>query len=156
MYKKILVPLDGSELAECVLPHVESFKNRFPESHFVFVHVLIPIAAYLNQESYSGSVDKLKIMESARITDAQDYLTRVIDRLSADAAKFDTDVLVGRAADKLAGYAEKNEVDLIIIATHGRSGVSRWVRGSVAEKILHSSNVPVLMVRASGEVKNLN
>ena len=60
MYKKILVPLDGSELAECVLPHVQSFENRFPDSHFIFARVVVPIAEYLNQESYSGSVDKLR------------------------------------------------------------------------------------------------
>jgi len=59
-------------------------------------------------------------------------------------------VLSGRAAETLAEYATRNEVDLIVIATHGRSGVSRWVMGSVADRLLRSVNAPVLMVRAPG------
>ena len=150
MYKKILIPLDGSELAECVLPHVELFKNRFPESHFVFVRVVVPIATYLHQEAHTGNLDNLKAMESDSISDAQDYLTHVIDRFKPNTTRFDSEVIIGSVADILADYVEKNDVDLIIIATHGRSGVSRWVRGSVADRILHASHVPVLMVRAPG------
>ena len=57
---------------------------------------------------------------------------------------------MGSVADKLIDYAEANEVDMILMATHGRSGVSRWVRGSIADRILRASRVPVLMVRAPG------
>ena len=145
-----MVPLDRSELAECVLPHVESFMKRFPESKFVYVRVVVPIGGYIHEEAPVGNEKNMEEIESARISYAQDYLTHVIDRFSPDTTKFDAEVLVGRAADKLAEYAEKNDVDFIIMATHGRSGVSRWVRGSVADKILHSSHVPVLMVRAPG------
>ena len=59
------------------------------------------------------------------------------------------EVLIGRVAERLAEYIESQEMDLIIIATHGRSGISRWVRGSIAERVLSSSHVPVLMVRAA-------
>ena len=58
--------------------------------------------------------------------------------------------ITGRVAEKLVDYCVENNVDLIIIATQGRSGVTRWGRGSVADKILHSSTIPVLMVRAPG------
>ena len=61
-----------------------------------------------------------------------------------------SEVLVGSVAESLSDFTEKNGFDLILIATHGRSGISRWVRGSVADKILQSSNIPVLMVRAPG------
>jgi len=61
-----------------------------------------------------------------------------------------TGVLKGNPAESLADYASKNKVDLIVIATHGRSGVSRWVWGSVADRLLRSACVPVLMVRAPG------
>ena len=54
----------------------------------------------------------------------------------------------GRVAESLVDYAEKNDIDMIVIASHGRSGVSRWVMGSVAEKMVRSSCVPVLMVKA--------
>jgi nucleotide-binding universal stress UspA family protein len=65
-------------------------------------------------------------------------------------AKLQTEVMMGKPADSLAEYAEKNGVDLIVIATHGRSGVSRWVFGSVADRVMRSACVPVLMVRAPG------
>jgi len=71
-----------------------------------------------------------------------------VDRLKDEGTELHSEVLVGRVADSLADYTEKNDIDLILIATHGRSGVTRWVRGSIADKILHSSNAPVLMVRA--------
>ncbi|MDX1708511.1 MAG: universal stress protein, partial [Desulfobacterales bacterium] len=60
------------------------------------------------------------------------------------------EVLEGKVADTLAHWAEKSEVDLIVIASHGRSGVSRWIMGSVAERLLRSACVPVLMIRAPG------
>jgi nucleotide-binding universal stress UspA family protein len=60
------------------------------------------------------------------------------------------EVLTGRVADSLSDFIEANDFDLILMATHGRSGVKRWVMGSIADKILRFSNVPVLMVRAPG------
>jgi nucleotide-binding universal stress UspA family protein len=59
-------------------------------------------------------------------------------------------VLSGREAESLVDFVEANGIEMIIIATHGRSGVSRWVRGSIADRILRASRVPVLMVRAPG------
>jgi len=59
---------------------------------------------------------------------------------------------LGSVADSLVDFAEAGGIDLIVIATHGRSGVSRWVRGSVADRVLRASRVPVLMVRAPGEL----
>jgi nucleotide-binding universal stress UspA family protein len=60
------------------------------------------------------------------------------------------EVLEGKVADTLAQWAEKNGVGLIIIASHGRSGVTRWIMGSVADRVMRSACVPVLMVRAPG------
>jgi nucleotide-binding universal stress UspA family protein len=64
--------------------------------------------------------------------------------------KFQTKVLAGKAADSLIDYSEANDIDLILMATHGRSGVGRWIRGSMADRILRASRAPVLMVRAPG------
>jgi nucleotide-binding universal stress UspA family protein len=149
MYEKILVPLDGSELAECVLPHVEGFIKGCHVSNIVFVRVVGPPAT-----SHYGEVPiSPEIYEetlSARKTVARGYLDQIKNRFKYEGAELHTEVLVGRVADSLADYTEKNDIDLILIATHGRSGVTRWVRGSVADKILRSANVPVLMVRAPG------
>ncbi len=151
MYKRIMVPLDGSELAECVLPHVETFISQCQIQTVVFVRVLESMTPAIAGE-YAINIDVLEERDSARKAAAQDYLEQTIGRLNPGATKFETEVLVGRAADRLADYAEIGEVDLILIATHGRSGVSRWVRGSVADRILRAASVPVLMVRAPGSV----
>jgi len=149
MYEKIMVPLDGSELAECVLPHVETFIKRYRVSEVVFARVIDPIPLYFYNESYINR-EELEVSELDRKGSAQDYLNQVMDRLEHDGTKLHSEVLVGRVAESLADYAHKNGMDLILIATHGRSGISRWVIGSVADKILRSINIPVLMVRAPG------
>ena len=145
MYEKIMVPLDGSELAECVLPHVEGFIKGCHVSNVVFVRVVGPPAAFHYGE-VSVSPEIYEETESARKFAAKDYLDQIKNRLKYEGTELHSEVLVGRVADSLADYTEKNDIDLILIATHGRSGVTRWVRGSVADKILRSSNVPVLMV----------
>ncbi len=149
MYKKIMVPLDGSELAECVLPHVETFIKKYHAIDVVFVRVVEPIHLYFHGESYFNR-EELEETESDRKALAQDYLNQVMNRLADDGTKLHSKVLIGRAAESLADYVKKNNIDLIIMATHGRSGISRWVIGSIADKVLRSSNIPVLMVRAPG------
>lgn len=148
MYEKIMVPLDGSELAECVLPHVEGFIKGCHVSNVVFVRVVEPITAPVGNV-YIGR-EESRERESTRKSAVKDYLNQIVDRLKHEGTELHSEVLVGRVADSLADYTEKNDIDLILIATHGRSGVTRWVRGSIADKILRYSNVPVLMVRAPG------
>ena len=149
MYKKIMVPLDGSELAECVLPHVETFVKGFNLRDVILVRVVEP-----EMPSYHGEVpddpQTIAQREADRQSSAKDYLNKVATRIKHEGTTVRAEVLVGRVTESLAEYAEKNDIELILIATHGRSGVTRWVRGSVADKILRSANVPVLMVRAPG------
>ncbi len=149
MYKKILVPLDGSELAECVLPHVEAFIEGCHANHFVFVRVVEPAATFYSGD-YPISPEVMKERETAEEKIARDYLDQVVRRLEHENIELLSEVLVGNVADSLADYSEINEFDLILIATHGRTGVSRWVRGSIADKVLRSSHIPVLIVRAPG------
>jgi len=148
MYKKIMVPLDGSELAECVLPHVDAFIKGFNISNVILVRVVEPEISY--QGEYPIDPEKVAERESARKSAAKDYLNQVENRLKHEGTVLQAEVIVGRVTECLIDYTKENDVDLILIATHGRSGVSRWVRGSVADKILRSSNIPVLMVRAPG------
>jgi nucleotide-binding universal stress UspA family protein len=156
MYKKIMVPLDGSELAECVLPHVQAFISGCQVGVIVLVRVVEPAAtsykgAYVTSaEDLAKIDDNTKKIEEERKNNAAEYLKGVVSRLKLDGVKCQTEVLSGKVADSLADYVEANAVDLILIATHGRSGVSRWVRGSIADRILRASRVPVLMVRAPG------
>ena len=156
MYTKIMVPLDGSELAECVLPHVETFIAGCQVSTIVFVRVI-----ELGQITFGGSYAateadimtieaNAKRIEEERKSSTEEYLKEVVSRFKQDGVKFQTEVIAGKVADTLVDYTEANNIDLILIATHGRSGVSRWVRGSIADRILRASRVPVLMVRAPG------
>jgi nucleotide-binding universal stress UspA family protein len=151
MYQKVMVPLDGSELAECVLPHVESIVKGCQAQSVTFVRAVVPISL-----SLSGDVDvqptekDRKRIEAEDFAVAEDYLKKVVGRLKYDGIKLQYKVIKGKAAESLADFAEKNKMDLIIIATHGRSGISRWAWGSVADRILRSACVPVLMVRAPG------
>lgn len=146
MYQKIMVPLDGSKLAECVLPHVEAIAKGCGVSNVIFVRVVEPVLKPTGDDYFPLEEDR-KLFKFDRKAAAKDYLKQVVSRLKYDGVKIQAEVIVGKAAESLIDYAEKNGVDLIAIATHGRSGVSRWVWGSVADRILHSTCAPVLVVQ---------
>ena len=157
MYKKIMVPLDGSKLAECVLPHVDAFITGCQVETIIFVRVIettptrfTSLSGNTSQETFDKIQENAKKIEAERKSSAAGYLQEVAQRLKHSKVDLKTEVLVGRVADNLADYSETNAIDLILIATHGRSGISRWVRGSVADRVLRSARVPVLMVRADG------
>ena len=126
MYKKILVPLDGSELAECVSPHVESFTKGCGIQNVVFLRVVElfhMISSYYGPGS--GAEDINRINEDNKAA-AENYLSRLVERTKYNDVTIQSEIIIGKAADVIADYAAKNSVDLIAIATHGRSGVSRW------------------------------
>ena len=148
MYKKIFVPLDGSELAECVLPHVEAFIGGFHPKDVILVRVVEPEKPY--QGEYAIAAEMIEKRESEMKAVATNYLDKIVNRLKHEGVALHPEVIVGGVTEMLTDYAMNNDVDLIIIATHGYSGITRWVRGSVADKILRSANVPVLMVWAPG------
>ena len=156
MYKKIMVPLDGSELAECVLPHVKSFIAGCQVGTIILTRVIeaAPLSyrsAYVNSELDLTKIEeRTKKIEEERKSSAEEYLEEMANRIGQEGLVLQTEVIVGKVADSLVDFAETNDIDLILIATHGRSGVSRWVRGSIADRILRASSVPVLMVRAPG------
>jgi nucleotide-binding universal stress UspA family protein len=152
MYKKILVPLDGSALAECVLPHVEAIGKgcSVKEVHLLRVirEVEPPPAAKIR-----FTEKEIRQFEADRESMARDYLTQVVERLKFDWTEVNAQVLRGRhIALRIVEYARENAVDLIIIATHGRSGIGRWVWGSNADRILRTSATPILMIRGAGVI----
>jgi nucleotide-binding universal stress UspA family protein len=159
VYKKVLVPLDGSELAECVLPHVESIAQGCGVQNIVLLSVVEPVhmprvgeAAILSRKGTRRVDEDIRRINSENRAAAEDYLDGVLTRIKHNGVTVRSEILTGNAAESIAEYAAKNEVDLIMIATHGRSGVSRWAWGSVADRVLRSACVPVLMVRAPGRV----
>lgn len=157
MYKKIMVPLDGSELAECVLPHVDGFVTGCQVETVIFVRVVEPthysaVSLTSSPQFHKTMQENAKLIEEEEKSSAARYLKKVISRVKQGGIKYKADVLVGKVADRLVDYADANEIDLVLIATHGRSGISRWVRGSIADRVLRSSRAPVLMIRAGGKM----
>jgi nucleotide-binding universal stress UspA family protein len=92
----------------------------------------------------------LKEIEEGNKKAAREYLDQLVGRVKLDGVEVQKQLITGRAADSIAEYATGNDIDLIAIATHGRSGVSRWAWGSVADRVLRSVCAPILMVRAPG------
>jgi nucleotide-binding universal stress UspA family protein len=153
MYQKILVPLDGSALAECVLPHVEVLARGCQAKSVVFLRVVESF--HQPTGDYVMDPDQVKKIEYEHMRAAEAYLKKISAKASLAGATVKTEALFGTPAETLAEYASKNQVDLIVIATHGRSGVSKWVWGSVADRILRSACTPVFMVRAPGCVAGI-
>jgi nucleotide-binding universal stress UspA family protein len=120
----------------------------------VFARVREPFRGFSGAD-YVLSEREMARIESEQIASAEKYLKEVVNQVRLGGLKSHGELLKGPVAESLAEYAAKNSVDLIIIATHGRSGVSRWVWGSVADRILRSSCAPVLMVRAPGCVPGI-
>jgi len=153
MYKKIMVPLDGSKLAECVFPHLETVIKGCESPEVIVVQAVEPLSVpYGREVSQLTSLEQVKAFETHQKTEAEKYLKEVVARLRKTGVNARAEVIYGKADEALSDYATKNDVDLVIIATHGRSGISRWVWGSVADRLVRSVRVPVLMVRVPGSV----
>jgi nucleotide-binding universal stress UspA family protein len=155
MYKHIMVPLDGSELAECVFSHIETItKSCQPAPKITLIRVVTPLKLYGGFD-FGGvpeyiSPEQIQRLEDDSKKSAQDYLAKQVSRLKAMGIQAEAVVTFGMASQSLTQYAEKNGIDLIIIATHGRSGITEWFWGSVAERVLKTSKIPILMVRPNG------
>lgn len=152
MYKKILVPLDGSKLAECALPHVEELARGCGTEEVILVSVTERVPGYRAYDDPSRPSGQRLIPEAAgkKEKPAERYLGRIAKAMKAKGIKVDTEVLLGDPAEEIVSYAKDPGCDIIIMASHGRSGPSRWAYGSVADKVFRASCVPVLMVRAPG------
>ena len=145
MYKKILVPLDGSKLAECSLSHV---KNLVKDGAVGEVTLLNVVAVNLQgRGEYHGLVNINTVRENL-FMESRKYLADVESQFASEGIHVKTESLEGnRPADVISDYAQKNGVELIVLATHGYTGLKKLMFGSVALKVLHDSHVPVLLIR---------
>ena len=152
MYKKILVPLDGSKLAECALPHVEELAKGCNTEEVILVSVTERVKGYRALEDPSQRLGQRLIPEAVgkKEKQAQRYLDRIAKTMAAKGINVSTEVLLWEPAEAIVGYTKQYGCDLIVMASHGRSGPSRWAHGSVAYKVLTASCIPVLIVRAPG------
>jgi nucleotide-binding universal stress UspA family protein len=143
MYKRILVPLDGSELAERIMPHVEAIAKA-TGAETLLLRTTDPRHASIAAEA---PTEARKWLEADQAQAAK-YLEGVAKRLQDAGITTKLEVLVGEPAVEILMAAEKENVDLIAMMSHGATGFNHFDRGSVAEKILKGSTRPVLMVRA--------
>jgi nucleotide-binding universal stress UspA family protein len=144
-YKHILVPLDGSELAELALADAFGIA-KLNQAQVTLLQVIPPIEHVFNADTaYPIYIDQ---QWEYQVTLALQYLQDVCTRVECKKVTVSTRVEQGPAADTIIDYAHQHPIDLIVMATHGRSGLRRWVYGSVADKVLRGADLPVLLVRA--------
>ncbi|MGM0447087.1 MAG: universal stress protein [Methanobacteriota archaeon] len=173
MYQTILYPTDGSEGAEAVVDHVRELAAAFDAT----VHVLYVIdarsanygmgGAFLTDEGSGVRADPAPDDQSGMVgggTDAAETRSALVERGEeiveaaaaslgdgADAPETVTAVETGTPHSAILEYATANDVDLVVMGTHGRTGVERYLLGSVAEKVVRLSDAPVVTVRADDE-----
>ncbi len=138
MYRKILVPLDGSPLAEAILPQVQGLAK------LTGAEICLLRVALVHTFPGIDATDK----QVAAVERAENYLGRIAERLAEDGISVSARVRYGRGAEEIVDCAATEDIDLVAMSTHGRSGVGRWAMGSVAEKVVRASTKPVLLIRA--------
>jgi nucleotide-binding universal stress UspA family protein len=143
MYKRILLPLDGSALAEQALPYAIAQAERFGAG-LIVLRALQPLS-----QSGEFSTRAVKRAEERTKTLAREYLERVAAVSRAQGIPTEVVTVEGGPHEAIVKFAEDNAVDLIIISDHGRSGLTRWLVGTVADHVVRGAKVPVLLLRAS-------
>lgn len=146
MFKHLLVPLDGSQLAETALPYARELATRFDSRITLLQVVRGPhISASLGGDAYA---DVLLVLREQNLGDTTGYLKTVQSRLIQDGFQTEMRVIEGEAvAEAIVEMASEQGVDTIVMSTHGRGGLSRWVFGSVADKVMRLADMPVLLIR---------
>jgi nucleotide-binding universal stress UspA family protein len=146
-WKRILVPLDGSALAEQALPLAITLA-RTTQAELIVLQVVIPLAADAPGLSpFARLLPPSIAFPDVPREQAHQQLATTIDRFGAHEALITPVVVFGFPAEAIINEAVRHHVDLIVMATHGYSGLRRWTLGSVADKVLHASTVPLLLVR---------
>ncbi len=146
MYKKVLVPLDGSKRAELIVAHVEQLAKELG-TEVIFLQVLEPTAALVTPYDMVPYFDAEEV--ERRREEADTYLQSVIGEFREKGIVAGKVVVQGPIVRSILDIAEREEVDLIAMASHGRTGLARVFYGSVAAGVLHQADRPLLIIRSS-------
>ncbi len=147
MYNKVLVPLDGSKLAECALPHVKEMVKKGFAGEIILLNVID-----LHPNVFAEGIDA-SYLQKAQYENSRKYFDGLEAQFRAEGIEIKAEILKGIAAQAIADYAQQSGADLIVIATHGYTGMKRLMFGSVALQILHDAHVPVLLIRPESSRK---
>jgi nucleotide-binding universal stress UspA family protein len=151
MFSKVLVPLDGSKVGEAAIPVIEQLIDKLAKGTKVEV-ILVGVITLLRHWVVVGEAsapvsyteEELRLIKQ----NVEKYLIKTGETLKKKGVTVQTMVSTGNAADELIRAADDTKADLIAMSTHGRSGLRRLAFGSVTDKVIHRSKIPVLMVRA--------
>ena len=173
-YNKILVPLDGSKLAETVLPHVEKIAKGCAVPQVILVTVTQPVRVKTPKgerieqlpvkyqsaiiyygtsiSSIGGEIVPATLMDlpvtiGKMAKTGYDYLARVAQKLKDNGIQVTIAVLIGDIAEEITHFAKEEKADLIVMASRGKRGLRRWDVGNAAEKVFRSTDIPILMVK---------
>ena len=144
-FKKILLPLDGSELAETALAPALALAEALA-AEIVLLRVVVPLSIKLDPDLYQRIVNRGQ-------NEAKVYLSSIQSRSLFSSIRLEGETVVGKAAESIIDYAHENEIDLIVMSSHGRSGIGRWVYGSVADKVLHQAACSIAIIHPQVETE---
>ncbi len=145
MYEKILVPLDGSSSAESVLPHVQMLATTHNAEVVLLQIVVDPIYDLLLTGPKLAAATHDRVFSRRTIT--QHYLDCLAARLEEAGIRVTTVVCEGIVVEKILDCAHQVQADLIVVTTHGISSPSHWKLGNVTYRLVHDSDIPVLLIR---------
>jgi nucleotide-binding universal stress UspA family protein len=139
MYDNVLLPTDGSESMESVVDHaIELAKAHDATLHALYVANTASLSDLPMESSWENVSAALRKQGQAAIEDVE---------AKAGDLLVESTILEGSPSKEIVDYAEENDIDVVVMGTHGRSGVDRLLLGSVAERVLRSSPAPVLAIR---------
>lgn len=141
MYKKILVPLDGSPLAEAVLPHAQALAKS-EDAEIVLLRV--PLTPNIEFLSRNPTIAEKMIEDVEKQTEG--YLQAEVEILKKNGAKVSSIMREGSIPETILAIADETHADVIAMSTHGRSGIQRWLMGSVADRVVHHAHIPVMLI----------
>ena len=145
MYNNILVPLDGSERAEAILPHVIELAQRLG-SQLMLLRVVDPTTSYTGLEGLP--IDVMRDIVNEQAAEAQQYLDAKAGELKAQNINTKAIVRYGPISQTILNVAQAESADLIALASHGRTGLARIFYGSVAAGVLNKADRPLLLIRS--------
>ena len=141
MYKKILVPLDGSTLAESILPYAKSLAKT-EQAQIILLRVALTPDENFRARNTDLTEEAVKEIRN----EAESYAKRTSLKLNLQGVNTLGIVRDGPVPETILNVAQEINVDMIAMATHGRIGIKRWLFGSVAEQVVHNSAIPVLLI----------
>ena len=141
MYKKILVPLDGSTLAEAALPHAEAIAKSEGAEIILLRIPMMPATEFFAREPSIA----VRIQQEEEAV-AKKYLDTKLNELKKEKIQASIIMLEGSVPDTILGIAEETHTDMIVMSIHGRTGLKRWLIGSVADRVVHQAHSPVMLI----------